>query len=342
MLPINLSDLDLWEGFEENHTSKDLESLKKRVHEIEPELLKDLMNEGIISVHFGATLISQIVEAVKSPVLKLEFLQQSLSTAYDWPNSHGESWHVEYLDLMWQSIKIAKNLKLSGDELGEVLDKWLADWSMLEMPVVLTAVLSLNPITQTHSETLISSFLECWDLGKNSHAKNSMPILKEDNDWNVFKGTLADLAPLVAVLTLNPATNQSNRERLMQLTLNSGYSDFSLAFWEYICAFLTTDREAGYWDQSVIWKGGFFANGLPKNAPKFDLEGSYSCLMFFWENRGLLDLENSHGEHLTAPGVVNMLAHHPLISAELKMDTLNFLEIFDWEPVNNFRTNQPW
>lgn len=337
MLPKDLSDLDSWEGFEDSHTSVDFEDLEARVHELDPGQIRTLVDQETFSLEFGARLTAQVIQAVESPVVKLEFLQHMISTAQDWPDAHGDSFHVEFLELMYRAIKISQTLELSTAELSTVLRGWLNDWTFLKMPVVMTSVLALNPFEKVHSEAIVSSFLECWDIGATSDAKNHLTVLKEDNDWDLFEESLPDVAPLLALLSLSPATKASSREKLLQLTTNSGYNDFALAFWEYICAMLTTDREAGYWDPSVIWRNGFFTNGLPKNAPEFDLEGSYECLLFFWESRNSLDLENSYGESVTAPGVVNLLANHPLITPALKKETLHYLENFDWEPEGNFR-----
>jgi hypothetical protein len=336
MLPRDLSDLDSWEGFEQSHTPQDLAELKARIGEIGPEHIRGLVDQNLVSLQFGAGLTSQLVSALENPVTRLEFLQHMISTARDWPDSHGDSFHVEYLELMWESIKIAKTLKLSSEELSDLLSSWLNDSTFLELPVALTAVVSLHPMEEVHSDAIASSFLECWEIGGKSEHSNS--FLRDSNDWDIFEESLADLAPLIAVLTLNPSTKASNQEKLMRLTISSGYNDFAVAYWAYICAVLTTDREAGYFDPSAIWHNGFFANGLPKNAPKFDPEGSYRCLLFFWENRNNLDLENYHGEQVTAPGVVNLLVSHPLITPELKKEALLYLEDFDWEPEGNFRT----
>ena len=337
MLPKNLSDLDTWEGFEDSHSSEDLEDLEARVHEIDPGHIKTLVNQETFSLEFGARLTAQIIQAVENPVLKLEFLQHMISTAHEWPDAHGDSFHVEFLELMYRSIKIAQSLELSAAELNKVLKGWLNDSTFLEMPVVMTSVLALNTFEKAHSEAIVSSFLECWDLGAKTDPKSHVAVLKEENDWDLFEETLPDVAPLLAVLSLGPATTASSREKLLNLTTTSEYNDFSLAFWEYICAMLTTDRETGYWDPSVIWRLGFFANGLPKNAPEFDLARSYECLKFFWENRHSLDLENSYGESLIAPGVINLLAHHPLITPQLQDEALAYLASLDWEPIDNFR-----
>jgi hypothetical protein len=337
LLPKDLSDLDSWEGFEDSHTSEDLEDLGARVHEIDPSHIKTLVDQEIFSLEFGARLTAQLIQAVESPVVKLEFLQHMISTAHEWPDAHGDSFHVEFLELMYRSIKIAQSMELSAAELTKVLKGWLNDSTFLDMPVVMTSVLALKAFEKAHSEAIISSFLECWDIGATTAPKSHLTVLKEENDWDLFEETLPDVAPLLAVLSLSPATTASGREKLLRLTTTSEYNDFSVSFWGYICAILTTDRETGYWDPSVIWRLGFFTNGLPKNAPEFDLAGSYECLKFFWENRHTLDLENSHGESLTAPGVINMLAHHPLVTPELETEALQYLELLDWDPIDNFR-----
>lgn len=164
MLPKNLSKWEAWSEFEDTYDEVVLNELKNRINEVKPEFISELINEEILSPQFGAQLTHDLLPAIKSPIQRLEFIQNTLSTLDMWPDSLGETWHIEYLELMWAALEIVRAEEFASSLLKKTVNNWLQDWNFVEVPVVLTAILTIQSINSQIADLVASKFLDCWKI----------------------------------------------------------------------------------------------------------------------------------------------------------------------------------
>ena len=377
MLPKDLSKWEAWSGFEDAYDEEILNEIKNRINEVKPGFISEIINEEILSPNFGGQLTYDLLPAIKSPIQRLEFIQNTLSTLDMWPDSLGETWHIEYLELMWAAVEIVMAEEFSSSLLKKTLDNWLQDWNFVEVPVVITAILSIQSINNQIADLVASKFLKCWKIpridniaikgtwkiGKTVRAtadfehvtdikyqwladglpiigatdpslkileeylgksisieisgERDLPTLVEPNPLDLSSWSLDLLSPMTAVLALLPTTSEEHREKLLRITLNEDYSSYSYSFWEHVCAYLTTDRENGYWDPSLIWRLGLFM-ALPKDLPRVDSATAFHCLSFFWENLESLSSLSADMESTLDSRILKLLLENEFASADLK------------------------
>ena len=385
MLPKDLSKWEAWSEFENSYEEAALKELKSRISEVKPEFLSELINEEILSPQFGAQLTKDLLPAIKSPIQRLEFIQNTLSTLDMWPDSWGETWHIEYLELMWAALEIIKAEDFPSQLLKKTLNNWLEDWNFVEVPVVITAILSIQSINSQIAHLVATKFLDCWKIpqitniaitgtwkiGKTVRATadfehvndikyqwladgvpitgattpslklleeyagksisieisgdRDLPELVEPNPLDLSSWSLDLLSPMIAILALLPATSDENRQKLLRISLSEEYSSYSYSFWEHVCAYLTTDRENGYWDPSLIWRLGFFM-ALPEDLPRLDSATTFSCLSFYWENLQSLSSLSADSDSTLDRRIAKLLMGNEFGSADLKKEIKAYLK----------------
>lgn len=315
--PNNINDVDEWpSNFEDDHTENDYENLISQGNVLESSTLLELIEEEILSGPFAVQVILEMVEKINEPRKKLEFLQHGMSTWPSWPEVNFDGFHIEFLELMWEVIKVVDHLELDSNELSNFFELLIDVDYMWNDPIVLTSFIALKPLGDNDLNHFFDSYLGIWDLEEE--------VFVDDNSLDVFDDMLVSLAPLVAVSVLKKGAPLEKITKVLSTTCFPEYSEYSLAFWEYLSANLCKGNSDSYWAPQIFWKDGFFSNGIENKQGLFDEELGFYCLEFFWKNKEALDLANPYGEYTLQSQVLNILVTHPL----LDLASRNELELF--------------
>ena len=326
-LPENLEDFD-WKTFDFDQWNGVVEALKLRIEELEASLVSEFIREGLsyesIGPYDASELALEVADEIKDPIHKIEFLNEAF-WVLDTESSNPD-YPYELESLMLKIVDTVEGLKTDAEfvALHKALREWMSFDDMMHMPIAVTSALALIPRTDKVSSEIMDAFLGCWDWDE-----ESSPSLLEDNNWLILDDTLADYAPLTALLCITKGTHQAKVEKLLKLSVESTNTEYSDAFWEYLCGYLADDRESGpFWSPSRLWNDAFFRHlPAPSKLPNVDQKAAYKALEFFWANLAQLEtLTNVHGEQIVATHVAALLAAHPLTPKNIRADAQAYVD----------------
>ena len=335
-LPKHLGDLN-WESFQGDLPQAVVEAIKLRIKELDDLNFADALEDGWIGSFEASELACELADAVKDPIRRIEFLQELMYSldAVSSKNDSAFDYPIELENIMLKIFESVEGLQTASDStsLQKALGRWVSNDDMMFMPIAVTSTLALTPGTHKVSNKIVDAFLGCWEW-----SEGSAPSLLEDNKWLIWDHTLADYAPLTALLCITKDTHQAKVEKLLKLSVESTNTDYSLAFWEYLCGYLADDRESGpFWSPSRLWNDAFFRHlPAPSKLPNVDQKAAYKALEFFWANLAQLEtLANVHGEQIVATHVAALLAAHPLTPKNTRAEAQAYVdEHGDYEVVD--------
>lgn len=294
-----------------------------RASEISPDTLMLLSGDETLSGPFSVRFILDLVDQITDVAVKLEFLQIGMSTWPKWDDVSFDGFHVEFLELMWKVLHIVDQELVEGEEVDELLSILIERDSFWEDPIVMSAIVALKTPSSAVIMQLLDKFFGIWDADENE--------LIEDNDLDIELHDLPHLAPLIAIAILKTDLPREQIQRILEITTWSGYEEFSLCIWEYISACISKGNQDSYWAPNVIWREGFFSNGIwntkafsglgatEKEIPLFNLKAELNCLLYFFDNQNNLSNENPYGEQTIQRQVLLLLLNHPEATTSMRL-----------------------
>lgn len=304
-LPNNLSEISAWRDVDLGSFDDYSEELGTRASEMSPEVFALILRENLVSGYDIYFWGNTLVNATSDPLSKFQFLQVILQNIDNWPEWEYASGTVEFLEFCWSTSTLARELPSEPDLLSSILRGLMRDPGVWRMPMAPAAIIAAHPVSVEDVQLILQAFISAWDL---SH---DMPeFIGFDGIGSHFEETDLELmAPLLALCTINPAAPMPLVESLLAIATFSDVDQFKLAFWEYVSACLTDNREyGGYWDPIEVWQRGFFGNGMATDAPPTDSAHVLKLLKHFKTYSQVLDLTNPHGERTLAAQVLTFLA----------------------------------
>lgn len=287
-------DLDAWEDWPE---PLDIDALISRIGELSLGTFREVIQEEVLDLAVGAFIVATSrAEMEREPLQKLRWLQEPLLSPDYWPETVGEGWHVEFLELMWDCISVVTSLPEDPQRNAALLDELLADPDIWTCPVAPSALLAIQPLTATSANHVLSTFRSAW-------------AQEPDGSWH-FRGSRAiesdelgmrHAVPLVAIACLNPHANPDLILEVVDIcTATRGDGQLALFFWEYVAGCLGTADTSIAWIPHPWWEQGFFGNGLPPGAPPVGIEQLNTLAMAFVGRHEQWNLVSVYGEHRTA------------------------------------------
>jgi len=338
-LPIDLNDLstlencDWWTEFSQRRSDSSgimdfvkeddplYKELLSRASQIECDTIEELIGAEIISGPFALGLIMDMVPLEKDTFLQLEFLQIGMSTCPQWPEQNFDGFHVDFLELMWQTINLVDETILDSNDACKYLERFLTSDKFWRYPIVLSSIVALKSPNKKSLVDLFEKFFEIWDFKSQT--------LNEENSLDIMHRHLGSLAPLLAVSVLSPSSPLNLVRKVLNITTWAENIEFGISFWEYACALISRGDEESYWAPEVVWHDGFFGNGLWHHQVHIDSKLELECLLFYFKNRCKLDFENIWGERITQRHVIELLSKHPDAKKEVKSESKRLLKLLE-------------
>lgn len=285
------ADLNAWEEWPE---PLDIDALVGRIGELRPDTFREVIQEEVLDLLLDAPIVATSRATMEQePLQKLRWLQEPLLSPDYWPETRGEGWHVEFLELMWDCISVVTSLPRVAHSNSALLDGLLADPDIWTCPVAPSALLAIQPLAPGSADRVLDTFLSAWTQGP-------------DGTW-VFCGTQAiesdelgmrRAIPLVAIACLNPNADPDLVSVVIDVCTSSGTDDsIALFFWEYVAACLANADTSIAWMPHPWWEQGFFANGLPPGTPPVGIEQLNTLAMAFVADHEQWNLVSIHGEY---------------------------------------------
>lgn len=287
------ADLNAWEEWPE---PLDVDALVGRIGELRLDTFREVIQEEVLDLLLDASFVATSRAAMEQePLQKLRWLQEPLLSPDYWPDTVGEGWHVEFLDLMWDCISVVTSLPEDPQCNSAFLSDLLADPDIWTCPVAPSALLAVQPLSPDSADRVLNTFLSAW--------------AQEPNGSWQFRGTQAiesdelgmrRAIPLVAIACLNPNASLDLVARVVDVC-SSQSSDGRLAlyFWEYVSACLVEVGKFNPWAPDPWWDQGFFSNGRPPGTPPVGAEQFRTLATTFAANHEAWDLVSVHGEDRT-------------------------------------------
>jgi len=338
-LPVDLNDLstlevcDWWTEFSQQRSTEsgvmdffkedDLlyKELLSRASQIECDTIEALIGDEIISGPFGLGLIMDIVPLTKDSFLQFELLQIGMSTHPKWPEQNFDGFHVDFLELMWKTLDLVDEKILDSKDTSKHLELFFTSDKFWRDPIVLTSIVALKRPNEKDLKDLFERFLGVWDFKSQT--------LKEDNPLDIYPWDLGGLAPLLAVSVLSPSAPLNLIRKVLDITTWSECEEFGISFWEYVCALVSRFDDDAYWAPLVIWRDGFFSNGLCHHQVHIEPRLELECLLFYFKNRSRLDFETVWGERCTQGHVLKLLSKRSDAEENVRRESERLLELLE-------------
>lgn len=287
----------------------DINNYAEWPEEVDADYLIDHISSLTVST-FKSALLDEVFDAddtvavakaggESSPdlVTRIQWLQEPLYNPSLWPESWGDGWHEDFLDLMWSIIGLSESTELDEEKATEAVLTLMKDDDIWHCPVGPAAIIAQRPVLSAAVDSVLQTFTDAWDIpdGEPPRYRGSRAI---DCDGDAIPSS----APLLAISCLHPNADLD----LVRLTARicseteDGGVNFCVAFWEYVTGCLLPNRSDGdWWCPVVWWRDGFFANGLPADCPPIGNEQLAVLVEYFLGAHEGLHFANVYGEEGT-------------------------------------------
>ena len=324
------ADLNSWEDWPE---PLDIDELVSRIGELSLGTFREVIQEEVLDLTVGAFIVATSrAEMEREPLQKLRWLQEPLLSPDYWPETVGEGWHVEFLELMWDCISVVTSLPEDPQRNAALLDELLADPDIWTCPLAPSALLAVQPLAPSSADRVLSAFSGAWAQEPNGRWQFRGTQGIESDELGMRRGI-----PLVAIACLNSNANLDLVARVVDVcSTESSDGHLALYFWEYVCACLVEVGTFNLWAPDRWWDQGFFSNGRPPGTPPVGVEQFRMLATTFAASHEEWNLVNVHGEDRTVDLAEALAQRH-----ELDDDVLRRFAALDFPQVKEVVRSHP-
>ena len=324
------ADLNSWEDWPE---SLDIDGLISRIGELSLGTFREVIQEEVLDLTVGAFIVATSrAELEREPLQKLRWLQEPMLSPDYWPETVGEGWHVEFLELMWDCMSVVTSLPEDPQRNAALLDELLADPDIWTCPVAPSALLAVQPLAPSSADRVLSTFSGAWAREPDGSWQFSGSRAIESDEWGMHRAV-----PLVAIACLNPHAHPDLILEVVDICTTARGDDLmALIFWEYVCACLVEADAVNSWIPDPWWDQGFFGNGLPPGAPPVGAEQLRTLATAFAGRHEQWNLVSVHGENLAEDLAQALAQRH-----ELDDDVLRRFAALDFPQVKEVVRSHP-